>query len=68
MSRNWYILSTYTGYEAKIERTIRSFLDKGDLDSSVILDVKVPVEEITEIKDGKKKTRKNNFLPGYVMI
>jgi transcriptional antiterminator NusG len=69
MSRNWYILHTYTGYEGKIERTIRSLLEKKEIDSNVILDVKVPVEEITETtKDGKKKTRKNNFLPGYVMI
>lgn len=68
MSRSWYILSTYTGYEGKIERTIRSFLEKGDLDSNIILDVRVPVEEIVEIKDGKKKTRKNHFLPGYIMI
>ena len=69
MSRSWYILHTYTGYEGKIERTIRSLLEKKEIDSNVILDVKVPVEEITETtKDGKKKTRKNNFLPGYVMI
>ena len=68
MSRSWYILGSFTGYEGKIERTIRSFLEKGDLDSNVILDVRVPVEEVVEIKDGKKKTRKNNFLPGYLMI
>ena len=68
MSRSWYILHTYTGYEGKIERTIRSLLEKKEIDSNVVLDVKVPVEEITETKDGKKKTRKNNFLPGYVMI
>ncbi|MCI5606643.1 MAG: transcription termination/antitermination protein NusG [Treponema sp.] len=68
MSRAWYILQTYTGYESKIERTIKSLLDKGDLDSNVILDVKVPVEEVVEIKDGKKKTRMNKFLPGYIML
>lgn len=68
MSRSWYILHTYTGYEGKIERTIRSLLEKKEIDPNVILDVRVLVEEITEIKDGKKKTRKNNFLPGYLMI
>lgn len=68
MSRNWYILHTYTGYEGKIERTIRSLLEKKEIDPNVILDVRVPVEEITENKDGKKKVRKNYFLPGYVMI
>ena len=68
MSRNWYILHTYTGYENKIERTINSLLAKGDISSDVILDVKVPVEEIVEIKDGKKKSRTDKFLPGYVML
>ncbi|MCQ2592883.1 MAG: transcription termination/antitermination protein NusG [Treponema sp.] len=68
MSRNWYILHTYTGYEAKIERTVRSLVESNDLDSNIILDIKVPVEEITEVKDGKKKVRKDYFLPGYVMV
>lgn len=68
MSRSWYILHTYTGYEGKIERTIRSLLEKNEIDSNVILDVKVPVEEIVEIKDGKKKSRTNKFLPGYIML
>lgn len=68
MSRNWYILHTYTGYEGKIERTINSLLEKNELDSNVILDVKVPVEEVVEIKDGKKRTRTNKFLPGYIML
>ena len=68
MSRNWYILHTYTGYEGKIERAIKSLLDKGEISAEVILDVRVPVEEIVEIKDGKKKVRNNKFLPGYIML
>lgn len=68
MSRNWYILHTYTGYENKIERTIKSLLADNEIDSNVVLDVKVPVEELVEIKDGKKKTRMNKFLPGYIML
>lgn len=68
MSRCWYILHTYTGYEGKIERTIRSLLEKNEIDSNVVLDVKVPVEDVVEIKDGKKRTRTNKFLPGYIML
>ena len=68
MSKAWYILHTYTGYENKIERTIRQYLETKDIDSAVVTDVRVPVEEIVEIKDGKKKTRKNNFMPGYLML
>ena len=74
MSKNWYILHTYTGYEGKIERTIKSLIEKfsaGDktgIDPEVVIDVKVPVEELVEIKDGKKRTRSNKFLPGYIML
>src|SRR5574344_156467 len=68
MSRCWYILHTYTGYENKIERTIRTMLDAKEIDPAVVLDIKVPVEEIVEIKDGKKKSRLNKFLPGYIML
>jgi len=68
MSRNWYILQTYTGYEGKVERSILALLEKNELDSNIVLDVKVPVEEVVEVKDGKKRTRKNKFLPGYVMM
>ena len=68
MSRNWYILNAFTGWESKVEKTIRLLLDKKELDSSVIYDVIVPEEEISETKDGKIKTRKVKFLPGYVML
>ena len=74
MSKNWYILHTYTGYEGKIERTIKSLLEKfptdknAGIDPEVVIDVRVPVEEVVEIKDGKKRTRSNKFLPGYIML
>lgn len=68
MSRNWYILHTYTGYENKIERSIKSLIEKGDLDSNIVFDVRVPVEELVEVKDGKKKIRLNKFLPSYIML
>lgn len=68
MSRSYYILNTYTGYEGKIERTIKSLLEKEELDSNVIFSVLVPEEEVKEIKDGKEKIRKNKFLPGYVLL
>lgn len=68
MSKGWYIVHTYTGYENKIERTLRTKIEEGELDSSVVTEIKVPVEEVIEIKDGKRKSRKNKFLPGYIML
>lgn len=68
MAKSWYILHTYTGYEGKIERTIKMLLDKNELDPAIVTDIKVPVEEVVEIKEGKKRSRHDKFLPGYVMI
>lgn len=69
MSKSWYMVQTYTGYEDKIERTIRMKLDAGEIDSAVLTDVKVPkTEEVVENKAGKKIIRKNKILPGYIML
>lgn len=68
MAKGWYILHTYSGYEAKIERTIRSFIESEDLSKDIVLDIKVPVEDVVEIKDGKKKVTSKKFLPGYIMV
>lgn len=68
MAKNWYFLMVTTGWENKVERTIRLLLEKKELDSAVVTEIKVPVEEIAETKDGKTKIRKDKFMPGYVMV
>jgi len=68
MATGWYVLHTYSGYENKIEKTIRTMIDNGDLDRNVVRDVKIPSEEVVEIKEGKKRTQTRKFLPGYILI
>ena len=68
MSKGWYILHTYSGYENKIEGLIRRYIETGDLDGKVVLDVKVPCEDVVEIKDGKRKVSSRKFLPGYILV
>ncbi|MCD1655625.1 transcription termination/antitermination protein NusG [Treponema zuelzerae] len=68
MAKGWYILHTYSGYEGKIEKTIRSLIESGDISADVVADIKVPVEEVIEVKDGKKKSVTKKFLPGYILI
>ncbi len=67
MANEWYVIQTYTGYEGKVFRVIQQKLDTKDLSSDIIKSIKVPEEDIVEIKDGKKKIRKNKILPGYIM-
>ena len=68
MSKRWYMVQTYAGYENKVEQILKLKFENNELDSSIITDVLVPIEERTEIKDGKKKIRKDKFLPGYIML
>ena len=68
MAKSWYILHTFTGYEQKVERTINQLIEAGDIDSAVLTQVKVPTEEVVEIRNGKKHSRNNKLLPGYIML
>ncbi len=68
MSTGWYVLHTYSGYENKIEKTIHMMIDSGELEKEVVRDVKVPSEEVVEVKDGKKRTLTKKFLPGYILV
>jgi transcriptional antiterminator NusG len=68
MATGWYVLHTYSGYENKIEKTIRMMLEKGELDRNVVRDIKIPSEEVVEVKDGKKRTQTRKFLPGYLLV
>lgn len=68
MAKAWYILHVYSGYENKIEKTIRMLIDSGELSRDIVTDVKVPAEEVTEIKDGKKRTLSRKILPGYILV
>lgn len=81
MAKEWYILHTYSGYEGKIERTLNMLIEQEKAAiadgsrrvgrirlSEVVSDVKVPEEVHTELKQGKKRTLKKKFLPGYMLI
>jgi transcriptional antiterminator NusG len=68
MATGWYVLHTYSGYENRIEKTIRMMLENGELDKEVVRDIKVPSEEVVEVRDGKKRTQVRKFLPGYILV
>lgn len=68
MAKSWYVLHVYSGYEAKIERTIRMLLANNELDPEVVCDIKIPSEEVVDIKDGKRRTTARKMLPGYILM
>jgi transcriptional antiterminator NusG len=68
MATGWYVLHTYSGYENKIEKTIRLMTETGELDKEIVRDIKIPTEEVTDVRDGKKRTQTRKFLPGYLLV
>lgn len=68
MAKAWYVLHVYSGYENKIERTIRMMIENGDLSREVVTDIKVPSEEVVDVKDGKRRSSSRKILPGYLLV
>ena len=63
----WYVVHTYSGYENKVKTNIEKAIETQKLEEQ-ILDVRVPMVEVTETKDGVKKTVSKKMYPGYVLI
>ncbi len=68
MAKSWYVLHVYSGYENKIEKTIRMLMANGEIDPAVLTDIKIPSEEVVDVKDGKKRTTTRKMLPGYLLV
>lgn len=64
----WYVVRTFSGHENKVKLLIESELRDSDELRAHIFEILVPTEKVFEVKDGKKKTKKKNFFPGYILI
>ncbi|MBI9110960.1 transcription termination/antitermination protein NusG [Maridesulfovibrio ferrireducens] len=63
----WYIVHVYSGYEQRVEQTVREMMRIGQ-DNGLIEEVVVPTEKVVELVKGEKRTSTRKFYPGYVMI
>ena len=64
---NWYVVHTYSGYEKKVKANIEKSIQNLHLEDQ-ILEVSVPVQEVVEVKDGKRKVSEKKLFPGYVLL
>ena len=67
MAKGWYVVHTYSGYENKVEKFIRKLIERDALGGAVF-EIKVPAEEVVEVKEGKRKVTTRKFLPGYILL
>ncbi|HAO22038.1 MAG: transcription termination/antitermination protein NusG [Desulfobacteraceae bacterium IS3] len=67
MALKWYILQVYSGFEAKVKKTleerIASFPQRHKFGEVVL-----PTEQVVELVKGKRKTSSRKFYPGYILI
>ena len=64
---NWYVVHTYSGYENKVKANIEKTIENRHLEEE-ILEVKVPMQDVMEMKNGARKTVQKKMFPGYVLI
>lgn len=63
----WYVVHTYSGHENKVKATIEKAVKNRGMED-VIQMVSVPMEEIVEVKDGKRKVKQRKIFPGYCLV
>ena len=63
----WYIIHTYSGYENKVKANIDKTIENRHLEDQ-ILEVRVPMQDVVELKNGANKTVSKKMFPGYVLI
>ena len=64
---NWYVVHTYSGYENKVKANIEKTIENRHLEEE-ILEVKVPMQDVMEMKNGARRTVQKKMFPGYVLI
>ena len=61
---DWYVIHSYAGYENRVKTNLETSMHMEDY----IFQIEVPMEEVSEIKNGQRKLIKRNKFPGYVLV
>ncbi|CAB4618931.1 MAG: transcription termination/antitermination protein NusG [Actinobacteria bacterium] len=64
---DWYVIHSYAGYENRVKTNLESRVTSMHMED-YIFQIEVPMEEVSEIKNGQRKLIKRNKFPGYVLV
>ncbi|MDR2260667.1 MAG: transcription termination/antitermination protein NusG [Azoarcus sp.] len=67
MSKRWYVVHVYSGFEKSVRRALIERITRAGMDAS-FGQILVPVEEVVEMKGGQKNVSERKFFPGYVLV
>jgi transcription termination/antitermination protein NusG len=64
---DWYVIHSYAGYENRVKANLETRIQTLNMED-FIFEIEVPMEEVTEIKNGQKKQVRRVRMPGYVLV
>ena len=67
MSKHWYVVHAYSGYEKKVAGALQDRVELAGLQDD-FGEILVPTEEVVEIRGGQKRKSERKFFPGYVLV
>ena len=63
----WYVVHTYSGYENKVKTNLEKAIENRNLEE-LIVDIRVPTEDVVETKGDQQRVVTRKIFPGYVLI
>lgn len=67
MSKKWYVVHTYSGYEQKARQALEERIKSAKMED-LFEEILIPSEPVLEVKKGAKKTSSRKFFPGYILV
>jgi len=67
MSKSWYVVHAYSGFEKSVQRALEDRIRRAGMQDK-FGKVLVPTEEVVEMKAGQKNISERKFFPGYVLV
>lgn len=67
MIKEWYVVRAISGKEKKVKEYLEHEVERLNMQDK-ISQVLIPTEKVFEMRNGKKKLRERNFLPGYILV
>jgi transcriptional antiterminator NusG len=64
---SWYVVHTYAGYENKVKSNLESRISSMNMEDR-IYEVVIPLEDVVELKNGKRQVVSRKVFPGYLMV
>lgn len=67
MSKRWYVVQAYSGFEKNVQKTLKERIAREEMED-YFGQILVPVEEVVDIKNGRRTVSERKFFPGYVLV